>query len=52
MVRGPEHLSYEERLFSLEKSRLQRDLITAFQYPKGPTIKLERGFLAGHVVIE
>jgi len=37
IIQGIEQLSYEERLrelglFSLEKSRLQRDLIAAFQY--------------------
>ena len=50
MIRGMEHLSYEDRLrelglFSLEKRRLQGDLSAAFQYLKGAYKKVREELL-------
>ena len=56
MIRGLEHLPCEDRLrelglFSLEKRRLWRHLIVAFQNLKGATGKMGRDSLSKGVGI-
>ena len=56
MIQEVEHLPFEDRLrelrlFSLQKRRIQGDLIVAFQFLKGDIRKKERDSSAGSVVI-
>jgi len=56
MIRGMEYFSYEDSLrelglFGLEKRRLWGDLLTTFQYLKGPTGSMERDFSQRCLVI-
>ena len=56
MIQGLEHLSCEERLrelglFSLQKWRLQGELIVAFQYLQGACKKEGEKLFLGPVVI-
>lgn len=51
LIREMEHLSYNEslselELFSLQKGRVQGDLITALQYLRGTYQKKWRGIIA------
>lgn len=50
VIRGLQHLSYEDRLgelglFSLEERRFWKDLTAVFQCLKGPTREMERDYL-------
>ena len=56
MIRGLEHLSYKDRqrelrLFSLEKRRLQGDLVSSLPEPKGGYRKAGEQLFAGNVVL-
>ena len=56
MIRELEHLPYEGMLrglwlFILEERRLWGALMAALSTSRGPTRKLERGFVQGHVVM-
>ncbi|TRZ11260.1 hypothetical protein HGM15179_015848 [Zosterops borbonicus] len=47
LIIGLEDLSYDDRLFSLQKKRFQRDIIGVFQYLKGSYKKAAEGLFTG-----